>query len=175
MLELNISNQIKIVLDFDEKEIQRFSMCKFYIVSGNLYNEMDEDFLYWFVECMLGRLNNIPNIKNTESLGKLGKWQEHYYYDDNYNKLHSEEITQSDNATFVATEQYGTFLYRCKETVWFEVDKVYDESCGMSPVEYYNDHNNYRIMLLSLPEDTLNEWKKQLTNIWLYVKIEKIV
>lgn len=164
ILSLKIPNNGELILKFDGSA-QRFSMCKFKYINNLIQTQSYEDYLYVFVENMLGRLQKLPKIKDNLLFGVLGKWQEYYYFDQSYLKNYSYEIEIMEKAIFVSTENYGTFLYEFNNEVWIEIDKGYDVQKDLTPMKYYNNWSNYRILLAPLSKDVVSVWKKQLEEI----------
>ncbi len=169
MLQLKISNERMLELEFDEHE--RFSECCVYFKNEHGKVLLGEDFLYVFPESMLGRINNIPVLPNEKNFGDMGKWQECYYFDDPFNQTYRDEIERMEKATFFSLELYVCFLYKYKGRIWIELDKCYSEGLGVSVEAYYSDNANYRIMFDEISDKTLEEWKKELNVIWNHVKI----
>lgn len=165
MLNLNIPNNGKFCLEFDDEDVKRFSLCKFLYKSRRDELNLCEDYLYVFIEDMLGRIKKIPTLEQPETFGKLGKWQEYFYYDASVIELHHTEIEQMKKAIFVSTECYGTFLYEFKGKIWLEIDKGYSEQYDMPPDSYYDSPNNYQIMIAQIPEITLYEWMEKLEEL----------
>lgn len=116
---------------------------------------------------MLGRIEKLPTLRQIEMFGKLGKWQEYFYYDYLEIENHQEEIEEMEKARFVGTECYGIFLYRDDGKIWLEMNKGYteEEELELSPKNYYNSPQNYRILMVSVPDAVLNEWKRLLESI----------
>lgn len=72
MLELIISDNRMLKLDVENENIQRFSMCELsYIEEDNSIN-IYEDYLYTFIDSMLGRIKKIPVLHKNSLFGKLG-------------------------------------------------------------------------------------------------------
>lgn len=165
MLNLDISQEQELRMEYDSNNIQRFSMCKLLYKNNNAEICMCEDYLYVFIENMMGRIKNIPNVNRESVFGKLGKWQEYFYYDSLYVKEHLDEIEQMKKAIFISTENYGIFLYKFKEKVWLEIDKGLDEACKLTPYEYYDDPDNYQVQLLQVSDEKVCEWSKKLVKI----------
>ena len=163
MIKLKIPDIGELRLDFNESK--KFSMCKFSYKDKEREIDMCEDYLYIFVENMFGRVQNIPTVEEMEMWGKMGKWQEYFYYDSSDIELHSKEISLMKKSLFVSTESYGTFLYKHNEYVWLEINKGYNEECNLSPIDFYNNPANYRISFMEIPNKALNEWKSLLSGI----------
>lgn len=103
MICFDIADKIKLILEFPDDNIERFSSCKVLYK----YNEMElniyEDFLYVFIADMLAMIRNIPVLPFSDMFGKIGKWQEYFYYKRGYVKRHSKEIEVMDRARFIDT------------------------------------------------------------------------
>lgn len=164
-MHLKISNSRKFRLEFDSNDIHRFSQCKFWYNDNEVEIELSEDYLYIFVEEILGRIDNIPSLKHPCLFGKVGAWQEYYYFDPEMANNHIEEIAQMESAMLVSTECFGTFLYEYRCAVWLEIDKGFDKIQDRNTREYYNNPDNYRVILTSVSKQILCEWKTQLTDI----------
>ena len=164
MISLKIPNNGELRLEFDGK-VQRFSMCKFVYINDRFQTQCYEDYLYVFVENMLGRLKKLPQIEESHLFGVLGKWQESYYFKDSYIKKHLAEIEIMEKAIFVSTESFGTFLYEFDNEVWIEINKGYDERKDLTPMKYYSNTSNYRILLAPLSNDVLSGWRVKLEDI----------
>lgn len=169
MIRLFISLDKELGLEFNTTKIERFSECKLYFIKGEVIEILYEDYLYIFIDEMLGRLRNIPILNNRNMLGKIGKWQEYYYFESSYNEKHYKEIDIMKKAIFIGTESYGLFLYQCDGKIWLEIDKGFSELDKLNPLEYFSDPDNYRILLSYIPTEVIKEWKEQLE------KIEKVL
>lgn len=166
MLYLSISSTIRFELEFEENNLQRFSMCKLWYKDNDFRINIYEDYIYIFIDNMLGRLNAIPSLKEYELLGVLGKWQEYFCFDSSYVKKHMNEIKQMESAIFISTELYGAFLYSFQKDIWIEFDKGYHKKQNNSTViDYYSDFNNYRILMTTISQRNLNNWKKSLEEL----------
>lgn len=161
---LKIPNNGEFRLEF-EGTPQRFSMCKFVYLNNESQIQIYEDFLYVFIENMLGRIKNIPVIKQKKILGILGKWQEYFYFDNEYVEKYSREIEIMEKSIFISAECYGIFLYEYDNGVWIEFNKSYNETEGIIPLDYYSDFSNYRILLAALSKNILFDWKSELEMI----------
>lgn len=168
MVKLKISDIEEMRLIFSE--FQRFAICKLSYKDKVYEMDMSEDYLYILIENMLGRIQSIPIVKQTELFGKMGKWQEYFYYDVSDIERHSIEIELMKKSIFVSTEKYGTFLYNYNGNVWLEVNRGYDEECGMSPIEFYDDSANYQLLLRKIPDNILYEWKKILSEVTGFIQ-----
>jgi len=164
-LYLRIPNNGKFTLEFDDKDLHKFTMCKLLYQNGDFSINMSEDFLYVFIENMINCINKKVVLEQHELLGKMGKWQEYFYYDSIYLKNHSNEIELMKKATFISSESYGTFLYQFKKKFWIELNRGYDEIYNISPPDYYSSPEKYRILLAVLSQKTLNEWRENLEKI----------
>ena len=164
ILSLKIPNNGEFRLEFDDNP-KRFSMCKFVYLNGETQIQIYEDFLYVFVENMLGRIKNILMIKKKDLFGVLGKWQEYFYFDTRYVEEYSHEIEIMEKSIFISTECYGIFLYEYDNNMWIEFNKSYVETEGIIPFDYYSDFSNYRILLASLSKNILFDWKSELEAI----------
>lgn len=100
MIYLYISESTAFRLSFNINKIGRFSQCKLQLVRGNVVENLSEDYLYVLVEEILGRIRNIPNLENRNAIGNIGKWQEYYYFDSEYNNKHAVEIETMEKAIF---------------------------------------------------------------------------
>ena len=163
MVRLRLNNEDAIELCY--KQPRKFDTCMLnYYDNGNKIM-LSEDYLYVFVEDILGALRNIITIEDIECMGKIGKWQEYFYYSDIDNKLHKNKIDLMKKATLVSTEQYGLFIYKCQGKIWIEINCGYDEQCGLSPIDYYGNSNNYRMALIHIDETLLMEWEEELCRV----------
>lgn len=104
MICLFISTNREFRLEFNTTKIGRFSECKLQLVNEEVVEKLCEDYLYVFIDEMLGRLKNIPVLNNSNMFGNMGKWQEYYYFESDYNKQHYKEINIMRKATFISTE-----------------------------------------------------------------------
>ena len=152
-------------LKFDTTKIERFSECKFQFIKKEVIETLCEDYLYVFIDGMLGRLRNIPILSNRNMLGKVGKWQEYYYFEPDYNEKHYEEINIMKKAIFISTESYGLFLYQCDGKIWLEIDRGFSELDKLNPQAYYSESDNYRVLLSYIPAEVIKEWKEELEKI----------
>ena len=162
MVQLFISPQAELRLEFNENQMERFSECKLLFIKDGVRETLSEDYLYYFIDEMLGRLKNIPVLVDESMWGKIGQWQEYYYFEDDYNRKHEKEITMMESAIFISTENYGTFLYSFRNKVWLEINKGVTEWDEVSPMEYYADPVNYRVLFQEIPADTIKEWAEKL-------------
>ena len=64
MIRLLISSYMELGLEFDTTKIERFSECKFQFIKKEVIETLCEDYLYVFIDGMLGRLRNIPILSN---------------------------------------------------------------------------------------------------------------
>lgn len=163
MIQLQLPNSGELRLDFNSA--QRFSECTFSFIEKTREITLYVDYLYIFVEAMLGRLQNMADISDPDLFGKAGKWQELYYFDFPEIEAHSKEIRFMQDSLFVSAEKYGSFLYRYNRTAWLEINNGYNECCGLSPAEFYSDPHNFRLLLTAIPEKTLNEWETALRKV----------
>lgn len=124
MIYLYISESTAFRLSFNINEIGRFSQCKLQLVRGNVVENLSEDYLYVLVEEILGRIRNIPNLENRNAIGNIGKWQEYYYFDSEYNNKHAVEIETMEKAIFFSAEKYGSFLYKYDNKTGLNLIKV---------------------------------------------------
>jgi len=164
MIVLEIPNKGEFRLALEENNIHKFSLCRFSFKSNSASNEIiiSEDYVYTFIDNILGRLNKIPHLNQQQLFGGLGKWQEYYYYDSGFVEDCADEIKQMENATFVSAECYGIFLYKSDDKVWMELDRGYDGKCVLSPYDYYANPSNYRVLLTEIPLTMLYEWQMKL-------------
>lgn len=162
MICLVISANKEFRLEFNTTKIERFSECKLQLVNEEVVENLCEDYLYVFIDEMLGRLKNIPVLNNSNMFGNMGKWQEYYYFESDYNKQHYKEINIMKKAIFISTEDYGLFLYQCDGKIWLEVDRGFPSGCKADPIDYYSVPNNYRVLLSNISFEVIKEWKKQL-------------
>ena len=169
LVKLKISNDEEFKLYFSQ--LQRFATCRLSYKSKDYELDLSEDYLYIFVENMLGRLTYTPTIESTELFGKIGKWQEFFYYNDSDIMQHSAEINKMKKSTFVSAENYGMFLYKYNGKVWLEINRGYGEDSCMSPLDFYNDPANYQLLLRMVSENILCECKKILGDIQKKIKL----
>lgn len=162
MVQLFISPQAELHLEFNENQMERFSECKLLFIKDGVRETLSEDYLYYFIDEMLGRLKNIPVLVDESMWGKIGQWQEYYYFEDDYNRKHAKEITMMERAIFISTANYGTFLYSFRNKVWLEINKGVTEWDKVSPMEYYADPVNYRVLFQEIPADTIKEWTEKM-------------
>ena len=106
-----------------------------------------------------------PVLNNRNMFGKMGKWQEYYYFELGYNKQHYKEINIMREAIFISAENYGLFFYQCDGKMWLEVDRGFPSGCKVDPLDYYSVSNNYRVLLSNISVEVIEEWKKQLEEI----------
>ncbi len=165
MLNLYISPYEELRLDFDDNNIERLVNCKFQYIKYGLIKTIYEDYLYVFVEEMLGRLNDLTILNDKTMFGKMGKWQEYYYFKSKYNERHMQEIKIMESAVFIGTENYGIFLYEYDEKTWLEINKGYSETDKKGPFEYYSSPDNYRVLLKCISTKELKKWREQLENL----------
>ncbi len=169
MMHLKLSENTELDLLFNEKE--RFSSCSLiYKEDGNTLS-MYEDYLYYYVEFMLYRIKNIHTIESKDIFGKVGKWQQCYMYSKSYYKLHAQEFSLIEKTEFISTAGYGVFLYSFDGSYWMEIDKGYSDDCRLSPIEYFSDFLNYRMLLTPIPKERIDEWFKELIELENFVKI----
>lgn len=164
ILRLKIPNNGEFRLEFDDK-VKKFSMCKFFYLNNEFQIQISEDFLYVFVENIIGRMKNIPVINKKDLFGKLGKWQEYFYFDERYVKKHSQEIEIMEKSVFISAEYYGTFLYEHDDSIWIEFNKSYNEAKDVAPMDYYSNYSNYRVLLEPLSKDIVFDWRVKLETI----------
>jgi len=131
MIVLKIPDNGEFRLELEESGIHKFSFKS--NSAGKSEITISEDYVYTFIDNILGRLNKIPILKQQQLFGRLGKWQEYYYYDVSFVKDCEDEIKQMENATFVSGECYGIFLYKSDDKIWMELNKGYDVKCVLSP------------------------------------------
>ena len=162
LIYLSLSENCGFKLKFDNRNINRFTMCKLMFVTNEQEKEIYEDYIYIFIENILGRICNIPSLKLDSLFGKIGKWQEYYYYDTAYVEKHSSEIEFMEGALFLSAEKYGIFLYEYKGDIWMELNKGFSEFSGFTPYDYYCNPNNYRVSLNKISEKRIWEWKSTL-------------
>lgn len=165
MIRLVISPDNEFRLNFNTTKIERFSECELQFVNEEELEKLYEDYLYVFVDEMLGRLKNIPILSNKNMIGKIGKWQEYYYFESNYNDQHYKEINVMKKSVFISTEKYGIFLYQCDGKMWIEIDKGFSETSKTNPQDYYSSPDNYRVLLSTISSVLIKEWKEQLEEI----------
>lgn len=169
MMHLYIPPEGELRLKFNADKVERFSSCELQYVKNGSLQTLYEDYLYFFVEEMLERIRNIPTLNGECGFGEVGKWQEYFYFDRVYNEKHYEEIAIMKKAIFVSMESYGAFLYKYNEKLWFELDRGFREPAILSPLEYYQRPDNYRVSLDAISTEVLETWKEQLE------KIEKLL
>lgn len=162
---LNISKSKKFVLEFTDEKLQKFSLCKFFYKNNECTIDIYEDYAYIFIESILGSINKKMTLIQSDLFGKLGQWQEYYYYDSNYIKEHLDQIEEMKEATFVSSESYGIFLYEFDKKIWIEFNRGYDEHYNIRPIEYYKTPVTYRIFLAEISQEVLNKWKQKLEEI----------
>lgn len=165
MIHLFISSYKEFRLEFNTTKTERFSECKLQFINEEVIENLCEDYLYVFIDEMLGRLRNIPILSNRNMLGKMGEWQEYYYFESDYNEQHYKEINIMKKAIFISTEGYGLFLYQCDGKIWLEIDKGFSELDKFNPLDYYSDPDNYRVLLSNIPAEVIKEWMEQLEAI----------
>ena len=165
MIRLVFSTNKEFRLEFNAAKIGRFSNCKLQLVNEGVIENICEDYLYVFIDEMLGRLKNIPVLNNSNMFGNMGKWQEYYYFESGYNKQHYKEINIMREAIFISAENYGLFFYQCDGKMWLEVDRGFPGGCKVDPLDYYSVANNYRVLLSNISAEVIEEWKKQLEEI----------
>ena len=146
---------------FDSHNVNRFTICKLMFTAGEQEIEIYEDYVYIFIENMLGRICNIPSLKMDFLLGEIGKWQE-YYYDTAYIEKHADEIEFMSKALFLSGEKYGIFLYEYKGDIWLELNRGFSELSGLTPYDYYCNPDYYRVSLNKVSEKKIGEWKNTL-------------
>lgn len=162
LIHLSLSDNCGLKLIFNRHNMNRFTMCKLIFVTNEYEKEIYEDYLYIFVENMLGRIGSIPSLKQESLFGKIGEWQEYYYYDTAYIEKYSREIEFMTRALFLSAEKYSIFLYECKGELWMELNKGFSELSGLSPYDYYCNPINYRVSLNKISEKKIQEWKSTL-------------
>ena len=171
MLELNIPNHGKFILDFDEAGPERFSFCKLLYENGSLKLNVGEDYLYVYVECILYQIRKLFVITSKNAFGEMGKWQEYYYYDDEYNVRHAEEIADMKKSILFSESHFSCFLYRYKESTWLEFNQGYEEQNMVDAYEFYSNPQNYRIVFTEISYEVLIEWESKLQVINELTKI----
>ena len=159
MLRLKISNTKELRLVFIDEDISRFAMCRLEYVDKDNRTDICEDYLYIFVENILGRIKNIPTIGPKDIWGRVGKWQEYFYYDSQEIELYEEEIKIMKQSLLVSAECFGIFVYKFEERIWLEINRGYREECGLSPVDYYSEPLNYRVLLTEIEEVKMGRWQ----------------
>jgi hypothetical protein len=162
---LNIPNNGEFKLEFENDNLTKFSMCRLSYQNNNFSVNICEDYVYIFIEDMLGGIATLPLLTDCNLFGRLGQWQEYYYYNAAYVENHTQKIDLTKKAVFFSSECYGAFIYQLNDKIWIEFNKGYDESSKMSPHEFYRNPSHYRILLVELPRATLYEWKKTLEKI----------
>ncbi len=165
MISLYISEHNAFVLDFNTDNIGRFSRCRLQLVRDSIAENIYEDYLYIFINEILGSLRNLPVLDNGNMFGKVGKWQEYFYFDREYNKKHSKEIKTMEEATLFSTEGYGAFLYKWDDKIWLEFNKSYYDHDLLCPLEYYANPKNYRVFLVCLSADQVLSWQRKLEDM----------
>ena len=165
MVQFPISPHTELRLKFSEDQMERFSDCKLIFMRDGVVEVINDDYLYVFVDEMLGRLKDIPVLDDENMWGKIGRWQELYYFERSYNDRHSEKIRIMEKADFVSAMSYGLFLYQYRAQVWLEIDKTIAEPEKILPMDYYSDPANYRVLLSKISADTIRDWTEKLRNI----------
>lgn len=167
---LPISRKDEIKLIIKDNVVKRFSKCTLlYILDGKIV-ERYEDYVYIFVEEILGRIYNIPVLINGGMLGKLGQWQEYYYFEDSYNEQHLQERVAMNSAVVCTTEKYSLFLYQYKNQLWLELNRGYHENSKLSPMEYYSKFQNYRACFTMVTKAQIEEWENKLKKLEKEIK-----
>lgn len=161
LINLSLSENCGFKLMFDSHNVNRFTICKLMFTAGEQEIEIYEDYVYIFIENMLGRICNIPSLKMDFLLGEIGKWQE-YYYDTAYIEKHADEIEFMSKALFLSGEKYGIFLYEYKGDIWLELNRGFSELSGLTPYDYYCNPDYYRVSLNKVSEKKIGEWKNTL-------------
>lgn len=164
MIHLNISDNEGFILDYGD-EIHKFYECTLTFKNKSEEICLTEDDLYYIVEGMLYRLQNIPLLEHEKEFGRIGKWQEYYLFSRPEINWHSEEVKHMEESLFKSGVNHGSFMYKYDGKVWLEFNKGYSEECGMSPLKYYSDPVNYRVLLTSISDEILAEWEKKLKEI----------
>ena len=165
MVRLVISPCVELQLEFNANEMERFSDCKLSFLQNGVVETLCEDYLYYFIDGMLGRLKNIPILEDENRWGKIGQWQEYYYFEDDYNRKHAKKITMMERAIFISTENYGTFLYSFQNKIWLEINRGFFEGSEFSPMDYYSDPANYRVLLSEISAGAIKDWTEKLEDI----------
>lgn len=165
MISLYISEHTAFALDFNAENIERFSQCRLQFVRDGVVENIGEDYLYFFINEILSALKNISVLGNSDMFGKMGKWQEYYYFGREYNKNYSKEIKAMEEAALFSTEGYGAFLYKWDDKIWLEFNKSYPDSALSSPLEYYASSINYRVLLSCISAETLKNWQRKLEDV----------
>lgn len=156
---LNMSFNSKIALKFNN--MNRFSNCKLLYKNTEREDILCEDYLYIFVDEMLGAINSL-SIITEDMFGKVGQWQEYYLYEDDFNKRNQKRIEIMERVTLLSAAKYVLFIYKFNNEVWIEIDKVYSEFGKGDPYDYYSNFQNYRYLLVSLTNEDLQEWSDKL-------------
>ena len=169
MIRLVISPDKEFRLKFDTTKIERFVDCDMQFVHEQVVETIYEDYLYVFVEPMLKSLEDVPVLDDENMFGKIGAWQEHYYFKRKYKKHHEKEITIMEDTLFKSTPGYGIFLYQYDGKVWLEMNKGFSDSSKYTPFKYYSNPNNYRVFLIEISPERIEQRKKELE------KIEEII
>lgn len=145
---------------------EKFLECELYYKDdfGN-EKKLDEDYLYIFVENTLNRIKNIPSLDaHPEMFGQMGKWQEFYYYSQDFCDTHKTEIDMMNKALWISTEKYGLFLYSYNNELWFEMDHGYDSNFSCAK-KYYDRPENYRVALNKIKHENVEIWKKTIEEV----------
>lgn len=169
--ELKLLSGKKIILDYLDEDIHRFSWCKIQYFDGKIQETLYEDFLYVFVIGMLGSLRNINEIFSSELFGQIGKWQEYYYYSKEEIAENKEFIHQMYSSGFLSMEHYEIHLYRYRDKNWLEFNRVYRCNEKITPIEFYFSPENYRIFFEELTDEVIVEWIKILEKLEPYCKL----
>lgn len=164
ILNFNIPNHGEFKLEFEDIKIQKFSMCNFWYENSEIKTQVYTDYIYIFIDNMLKRIRKVPILMQLDLFGKMGRWQEYFYYDSLCADF-SNEISEMKRATFVSAEKFGSFLYEFNGEIWLEINRGYSEEWGMDPIEYYENPTNYQILITSIPMSILCKWEKKLEDI----------
>lgn len=165
MLVLEIPNNGNFILNFDEANVHRFAPCTFIYEKDSLQVKICEDDLYFIIESIFNRIQNIPELKSEKMLGKLGKWQEYHYYNSIYVKKNMDAIEQMEKAIFLSAEHFGSFMYKCKGSIWLELNRGFQLEKDKKCKAYYSNPMNYRLFLSEIPRSILAEWQNGLQKI----------
>ncbi|MBP3569143.1 MAG: hypothetical protein J6K04_08265 [Lachnospiraceae bacterium] len=171
MLELIIPNHGNFILDFDEACPERFSFCKLLYENESLKLNVGEDYLYVYIECILYQIRNHFVITSEKVFGEMGKWQEYYYYDDEYNIGHAKEIDDMKKSILFSESHFACFLYQYKESIWLEFNQGYEEQNMIDAYEFYSNPQNYRILFTEITDEVLKEWESRLQAINELIRI----
>lgn len=174
MIILPLSGSGQIHIKTENRPLARFLDCEWcYIDNFGNETELTKDYLYLFVERTLKQIDAMPSLDDIPELfGKIGQWQEFYYYPHDFNNAHAPEISRMQKALWLSTEEYGLFLYCFHNEVWAEIDRGYRPGLG-DVKKYYHDPENYRVLLGRVNRDDIKEWKDILNEVQKYTCLKE--